>query len=206
VEAIRQRASKLRDDAEASSAPHHRPRPSFANGTSAFTTCRVISLVHTDYGGHAVEVLRELVDDPARHSLPPPPTASANSSNDRSRAGQDEYDFSRALEYRSLFCLARLASSALLRLNATTGQGSGGPEDEGQQKDPASREWSVARVKRGELLTLRSLQAHVQFQLRSNRYSPESGTGADPRYLIRGEACAREYLDPLFQQFGTARV
>jgi hypothetical protein len=175
------------------------------NGTSAFTTCRVISLVHTDYGGRATELLKALVDDPTRHSLPPPFFLGQPSSSNHNLATDD--DFHRSLEYRTLFCLARLVSSAFLRLNATDENRveffPHPPEDDSARY--STRAWRVEHVKWSEGWTLRQLQSHVQNQIR-NQFGSIGEKESNPGYFIRREPCPREYLDPLFEQFGTARV
>lgn len=144
------------------------------NGTSIFSTCRVLVVTHTDYGGQATSMLRENWND-LEYILPP--------TND-------------ALEFRTLLCMARMASTALDRIGAGAAEQKERTADINKRRSsPHDREWLVEHVKLGELQSLEALR-HVAFtKLRAS--FDQQLVGSTPAYQMRDAPCPKDSLLPL---------
>ena len=139
------------------------------NATMVFATCRVLSLTHEDYDGEAITLLEAHMMNPD-YALP---------------ATQD------GLEFRTLFCMSRMSSTAMERFATTIDL-----EKELITKlDQGSPQWMTAHLRLGELQTLQALK-HVSFsKLRAN-YG-ENLLGSSAAYSMRDQPCPKELLMPL---------
>jgi hypothetical protein len=144
------------------------------NATNIFSTCRVLSLTHQDYDGRAASLLETHLHD---FDFVLPPT----------RDG---------LEYRTLFCMSRMTSTAMDRFGATI-------ELERQaieKAEPHTTGWMMAHLRLAELQTLQALK-HVSFGKLRADYADENLLGSSPAYSMRNQPCPRESLKPLFDLF-----
>jgi hypothetical protein len=191
---------KDRDGRPKAGSPPYNPvqHPPVANGTSAYTTCRVISLLDTDYENRAVELLAALANDTSRHSLPP---LRRNNGGGGGGGGDTWED---ALEYRTLHCMTRLISASMQRLNTTLDDQMDAlrRHPENQQTPTPAWSWHFAQLKLGEVATLMHLREIVHGHLR-NKYERFFQLGNVPGYAIHRNGCPRERLDPLFELYGT---
>ena len=139
------------------------------NATMVFATCRVLSLTHEDYDGEAITLLETHMRD-LDYALP---------------ATHD------GLEFRTLFCMSRMSSTAMERFATTIDL-----EKELIAKlDHGSPQWMAAHLRLGELQTLQALK-HVSFsKLRAN-YGANL-LGSSPAYSMRDQPCLKEDLMPL---------
>jgi hypothetical protein len=173
--------------------------PPVANGTSAYTTCRVIALMDGDYDGRAVELLSSLANDTSRNSLPPlRRSGSRPSATDAGVGGGAAWED--ALEYRTLHCMTRLIAASMQILNTTLDEQMDALRHPDNQHP--SWGWHFAQLKLGEVATLMHLREIVHGRLRG-RYERYFKMGSVPGYAIHRNGCPRETLDPLFELYGT---
>jgi hypothetical protein len=190
---------KDRNDVKAMYPPYNPVQhPPVANGTSAYTTCRVISLMDADYDGRAVELLSNLANDTSRHSLPALRHNHPRHANDG--GGGDTWED--ALEYRTLHCMTRLISASLQRLNTTLDEQMDALRRHPENQQTPVWSWHFAQLKLGEVATLMHLREIVHGHLR-NKYERFFQMGNIPGYAIHRNGCPRERLDPIFELYGT---
>ncbi|GKY93495.1 hypothetical protein MPSEU_000316900 [Mayamaea pseudoterrestris] len=144
------------------------------NATAVFSTCRVLSLTHEDYEGDATSLLEHYMLD-MDYVLP---------------------DTRNALEFRTLFCMSRMASTGMERFATTI-------ELEKQlirELEPGTAQWMAAHLRLGEMQTLQALK-HVSFSKLRSSFG-ENLLGSSPAYSMRNEPCPKDYLKPLLDTKG----
>jgi hypothetical protein len=139
------------------------------NATSIFSTCRLLSLTHEDYDGQAAAIVENALND-LDFVLSP------------TRDG---------LEFRTLFCISRMTSTALDRFTSTVEQ----EKDLISSYDTGSSEWMTAHLRLGEMQTLQALKRISFGKLRAD--FSEQVLGSSPAFSIRDQPCPKEFLLPL---------
>lgn len=139
------------------------------NATRIFSTCRVLSLTHHDYNGEAIKLLEEHMTD-FDYVLP---------------------DHRDALEYRTLFCVSRMASTAIDRFASTIEL----EEELVSSHDAGSKEWMAAHLRLGEMQTLQALK-HFSFSKLRSQFG-DTTLGSSIAFSMRNQPCPREMLMPL---------
>ena len=161
------------------------------NATTLFSTCRVIVLTHHDYDGQAVTLLRENLN--VKDYVLPPATDNAN-----------------ALEYRTLMCMARLASTALQRFQGTIQEEIDLIHSLAKQYDVNHRNastvssqntplpmvlWRIRHVRLGEMQSLQAIKDVAFSKLRA-QYGNDLSVYMDsskPDFVMRNEPCPPTY-------------
>ena len=135
-------------------------------------TCRLISLTHDDYDGQALELLKKNLNN---NGFLLESQLKDDSSRDSNAA---------ALEFRTHFCLARLASEALQRFGTTLSD----LEDKVARlnhRSYQSKEWAVAHLQLSEMQTLEVLRG-ASFSA-ARQY--EDLRNKSPAFSIRDSPC-----------------
>ena len=146
------------------------------NGTALFSTCRLISLTHYDYNGQATALLTQHVDD-LSYFLPEAP--------------------GHGLEFRTILCIARFASTALERFGRSL------PDQydlvarlNKNRNAVQSKEWMIEHIRLGEMQTLEALKK-VAF---SNLRAYGDRMNSEPAFTMRDNPCDRKHLQPLLAE------
>jgi hypothetical protein len=139
------------------------------NGTTLFSTCRLLSLTHQDYDGNATDLLRENLNNigyilPATHD---------------------------ALEFRTLICIARMASTMMDRFGVTMDAQMAIV----QKAEKHSKEWMAAHLKLSEMQTLFALKQAAFGKIRQQ--FGEHMLGSQTAFTMRNEPCSKERMRPL---------
>ena len=108
-------------------------------------TCRLISLTDQDYNGRAIDILKENLPN---HSFLLESPLREDSEHDSLEA---------ALEFRTHFCLARLASEALQRYDRTSADEEANVAKLSRDSFQ-SKEWTAAHLRLSEMQTLEALR------------------------------------------------
>lgn len=173
--------------AKASNIPITMAAPKVARDTQLFhrkehqlvsATCRLISLTHDDYSGKAIDILKENLNN---NSFLLEPQLQDNASRDSLEA---------ALEFRTHFCLARLANEALQRYGVTIA-------DEEYKVSNYNRNafqrkaWTAAHLRLSEMQTLEALRAASFSAARAY----EGLRNKSPAFTIRDTPCSYQSRD-----------
>jgi SET domain len=148
------------------------------DATGVYSTCRLIGSTHNDYGGRSMEMLRANIHNTS--FVFPPDHAKRKS----------------ALEFRTLFCVARMAQTALNRFNISLPQQLElvATLNSALKRDTATqRKWMIEHVRLGEMQTLEALKQTAYTGLR--QYSNEMNS--EPAFTMRDEPCPPSVLQPL---------
>lgn len=131
----------------------------------ALAACRLIELTERDYNGSASDLLTTNMSNDS-YSLPPQPRT--------------------PLEYRALFCVARMAATALSRYGESVDHLRRRLGDLNHERF-GSRDWGAAVVRLGEMQTLEALKqvAFRDLQQQFADIDPESL----PEYHMRNDPC-----------------
>ena len=140
-------------------------------------TCRLISLINSDLGGRAIELLTD------------------NLENENFVIGPGNDD----LEFRSLMCLGRWFGTALVNMEVKGSVLSVADHvRELNLNKFGSRNWTAFHVRYGEM---QALQAAVNLALeRVSEKWEDKKYDAPPEYDVRDEECPEEYSEFLFQR------
>jgi len=152
--------------------PEIDPRRVRLNLLPLIETCRLISVIHTDYDGQAIAYLEQNLE-----------TSDFVLEKDNN-----------ALEYRTFMCLARLASNALMNVSG----GRKVKEEESilatlTREDFGGRNWTAGHVRLGEMQTLQLISGAAFGQMQQwVENLPES---IPPEYTVREKSCPPEYVE-----------
>jgi hypothetical protein len=146
------------------------------NMDSIHATCRLMSILDTDFGGSATEMLRHHLDDES-YILP---------------SGNDSFEF------RSLMCVARWSGTGLVRQelmsNAAEAFRQTGRLNE---YDYGSKAWTAAHVRMGEMQALQALTNLIMET--ATKFWKDKKHNPPPEYKMRDIACPSEYSDYLLK-------
>lgn len=152
--------------------PELDPQSTRVNLRPLIETCRLLSLIHTDFDGDAITILEKNMDAP---------------------------DFfidrvSDALEYRAFVCVARLAGGALADQQTTVSQQVEYVEKLNKHAF-GDRKWTAAHARLAELQTLQLISGtafSVIKDWQSQLTDPEA-----PEYTARDASCPKAYVHEL---------
>jgi hypothetical protein len=167
------------------------------DGTVIFGTCRLLSLTHLDYGGNATAMLREALDEQQSIERDQPFSTIDRSSSDKQSMPYVLPPTRDGLEYRTLLCIARMASTALNRFGVSVSE---------QQAVVAqlnrdafqSHKWTVAHLRLGEMQSLEMLKEVAFLGLR-RLFGVLEEKDNDPTYRMRDKPCPPQYWRPLLK-------
>mmetsp|Transcript_9147 Transcript_9147/g.17771 ORF Transcript_9147/g.17771 Transcript_9147/m.17771 type:complete len:698 (+) Transcript_9147:161-2254(+) len=156
--------------------PQIDPRKLRVDLTHLMDTCRLIQLITDDYEGNAIQILED-------------------------NLGNNTFVVttgSKALEYRSLMCLARIAGTALMQytpVNLNT-------EFENvlqlnKENAFGNSTWTAAQLRLGEIQSLHALSGTAMAYSRELSKTFEKEEMAAVAYKMRETSCPREYTDIL---------
>jgi hypothetical protein len=152
--------------------PTMNPRTVKMDTRLIFSTCRLIVMTHTDYNGTAADQLEAHIGN-ASYVLP---------------------ESNEALEFRTMFCVARMALTATQRIRGSA-DGHKNIQENLRVENFGKRLWMVAHVKFGELMALEAIQSEAFTMANGFKDFPKD----DPAYKMRNDPCGVEYLQPLFE-------
>jgi hypothetical protein len=146
------------------------------NMDAIHSTCRLMSMLDTDFGGKAAEMLRHHLDT-ENYMLP---------------NGNDSFEF------RSLMCVARWSGTALIRQElmsnaAEAFRQTGRLNEYGY----GSKAWTAAHVRMGEMQALQALTNLIMET--ATKFWKDKKHNAPPEYKMRDIACPSEDSDYLLK-------
>jgi hypothetical protein len=147
------------------------------NMDAIHATCRMMSILETDFGGTAAEMLRHHLDT-VNYFLP---------------NGNDSFEF------RSLMCVARWSGTGLVRQelmsNAAEAFRQTGRLNE---YDYGSKAWTAAHVRMGEMQALQALTNLIMET--ATKFWKDKKHNPPPEYKMRDTACPSEDSNYLLEQ------
>lgn len=151
------------------------------DGSKLISTCRLMVLTEDDFGGKAIHILKEVIENN---------TAATTFVVERQ---------STALEFRALKCLARLSGMALSRYGGRTIQDEVGLLANSQTEPLlfGTRNWTATHLRLGEMQTLELIHKISMSGVSEMRQRFEREKGERSKIFTRQKPCPFEYSESM---------